>query len=245
MRRQLREARSRFEATQWTRVIEAGQRGNRQALTVLCQGYWQPIYGFIRARGFDAERARDLTQGDFTEVLSPRGLSKVRRNCGHFRNWLRRVAVSHVCNVLAHERAAVWGGNAVHVTIDVDVAEEELRLDATEMARPDRLFDRCWARAVTSQALARVREDFAQRGRARLFARFEAILSGDDDSDGETDAELGEMLGWSAVHVRVDRCRMKKEAVMLYKRYLRAEVGRTVAGVAVDDELRLLSQALA
>ncbi len=243
MRRELREARSRFEATQWTRVIEAGQRGDRQAIATLCQTYWQPVYGFIRARGFEAERARDLTQGVFAEVLSPRGLNTVRRNCGQFRNWLRSVAMYHACNVLDHERAITWGGKAVHVSIDVDVAEEELRLESTEMSRPDRLFDRCWARAVTSQALGRVRDEFARRGRARLFARFEAILSGDDD--GVTDAELGEMLGWSALHVRVDRCRMKKEAVDMYRRYLRDEVGRTVPAAAVDDELRLLSQALA
>lgn len=244
MRRASEESQSRFQATQWTRVIEASQRGDREALATLCQTYWRPVYGFLRAKGFAVERARDLTQGVFAEVLAPGGLRTVRRSsCHQFRNWLRSVAMHHAFSVLDYERTEKRGGNAVHVTIDVDIAEEELRLDSTEMARPDRLFDRSWARAITSQALARVRDEFTRRGRAPLFSRFEALLA-DDDESGVTDEDLGDMLGWSALHVRVDRCHMKKDAIAMYRRYLRDEVARTVPAAAVDDELRLLLQAL-
>jgi hypothetical protein len=53
------------------------------------------------------------------------------------------------------------------------------------------------------------------------------------------------LLGRTAVDLRVERCRMKKRLEARYRRYLREEIGETVAGEReVDDEIRYLLDAL-
>src|SRR5262245_26711360 len=54
-----------FQTTQWSVVLRAGsaEAEHQTALATLCQDYWRPVYGYIRWRGYDAEAARDLTQG--------------------------------------------------------------------------------------------------------------------------------------------------------------------------------------
>jgi RNA polymerase sigma-70 factor (ECF subfamily) len=230
--------------TQWTRVIEAGQRGDRAALSDLCQAYWQPIYGFIRARGFPPDRAEEFTQGVFAQILNPKGLASVRRDCGRFRNWLRKVAVRHASRVLNDERRPVGGVKPIPVSIDTAAAEEEFRLESRADLSADRVFDRCWARVVVNRAIARLRQEYVWGGRERQFSRLEALLT--DEDDGSSDAELAQALGWTEVHVRVDRWQMKQKAHALCEGYLREEIGRTVATrSAIEDEIRVLWEALA
>ena len=243
MRGLLGNARRSFKTTQWTRVIEAGQRGDRQALAALCQAYWQPIYGFIRARGFAPDRAEEFTQGVFAQLMNPKGLASVRRDCGRFRNWLRKVAIRHASRVLSNERPLVDGVPATAISIDTAAAEEEFHFESHAELAADRVFDRCWARVVVNRAIARLRQEYVWTGRERRFSRLEALLT--DEDDGSSDAELAEALGWTEVHVRVDRWHMKKKAQALCKGYLRDEISRTVTSPsAIDDEIRILWEAL-
>jgi hypothetical protein len=49
---------ARFPTTQWSRVTTAAGRDDgeaREALAMLCQAYWYPIYAFVRHRGFSSE----------------------------------------------------------------------------------------------------------------------------------------------------------------------------------------------
>ncbi len=59
-----------FPTTRWSRVAAAGGPGDREALAELCAAYWFPVYAFVRRKGYDAERALDLTQGYFACALS-------------------------------------------------------------------------------------------------------------------------------------------------------------------------------
>ena len=62
----------RFETTQWSEVLLAGNRehtGARDALDRLCRKYWFPVYATLRRRGTNHADAEDLTQAFFAEVL--------------------------------------------------------------------------------------------------------------------------------------------------------------------------------
>jgi hypothetical protein len=57
-----------FVSTHWTIVLKAGDSAATSAqalsaLSELCQIYWQPLYIFLRKRGYEREDAQDLTQG--------------------------------------------------------------------------------------------------------------------------------------------------------------------------------------
>jgi RNA polymerase sigma-70 factor (ECF subfamily) len=243
MERLFRRAIARFQTTQWSRVIEAGRGGGRDALAELCQAYWQPIYCFIRARGFCPADAEDLTQGLFASLLAPGALDNVDPRRGRFRSWLRSTARHFLCNELDRRRAKSRGGGQLPISIDGEQAEESLRLASKEADMPDRIFDRGWALTVTARALERVRADYVREGKGEAFGRLERLLSGEELET--TDAELSRVLGRTAVDLRVERCRMKKRLEARYRRYLREEIGETVARAhEVDDEIRHLLDAL-
>jgi RNA polymerase sigma-70 factor (ECF subfamily) len=61
-----------FPTTRWTLVVAAGdpQRTEaRSALVSLCEGYWYPLYAYVRRRGYPADQAQDLTQEFFVRLL--------------------------------------------------------------------------------------------------------------------------------------------------------------------------------
>jgi RNA polymerase sigma-70 factor (ECF subfamily) len=230
-----------FKTTQWTGVIEPSRGGNRQALTALYEAYRQPVYCFIRARGFPPDRATDLTHDVFATLLSPKGLLTVDRSrCRRFRSWLCKVTKNRLCNVRDHDNAKVNGGGMPHVSIGDDLPEEEMWLASQDGLTPERIFDRCWALAANRRTLARMREEYEKAGKARLFSRLEMLLC-----DDASDAELAEALEMSLVHVRVNRWRLKKQARAMYERYLREEIAGTVDDPhAVEDEIHFLFHAL-
>jgi DNA-directed RNA polymerase specialized sigma24 family protein len=230
-----------FKTTHWTEVIEPSRRGNRQALTAFYEAYRQPVYCFIRARGFPPDRAADLTHDVFATLLTSKGLPTVDRGRRRrFRSWLRRVTHHYLCNVRDHDAAVVHGGGKVHVSIGPDLPEEEMWLASLDGLTPERMFDRCWALAANRRTLARMREEYEKAGKARRFALIEMLLCAD-----ASDAELAEALQMSLVHVRVKRHQLREEAQAKYKRYLRDEIAGTVEDPhAVEDELHFLRDAL-
>ena len=51
---------ARFPTTHWSRVTAAAGRDDgeaREALAMLCQAYWYPIYALVRHHGFSPEQA--------------------------------------------------------------------------------------------------------------------------------------------------------------------------------------------
>jgi hypothetical protein len=73
-----------FPSTHWSVVFAAG-RGEAEpemagaALAELCQGYWAPLYGFVRSRGHTVHDAQDLTQSFFAYMLEQEQLFKELR----------------------------------------------------------------------------------------------------------------------------------------------------------------------
>ena len=55
----------RFPTTSWTMIVNARDRDPkvaREALDRLCRGYWNPVFAFVRRKGFDPDQAGDRTQ---------------------------------------------------------------------------------------------------------------------------------------------------------------------------------------
>jgi hypothetical protein len=82
---------SQFPTTRWTLVVAAaGPQGKdaRSALVSLCEGYWYPLYAYIRRRGYPPDQAQDLTQEFFIRVLEGRYLDRADPEKGRFRAFL-------------------------------------------------------------------------------------------------------------------------------------------------------------
>src|SRR5436309_8647335 len=92
-----------FTQTHWTLVVTAGGPTSteaRDALNKLCQGYWYPLYAFIRSKGNDSHKAKDLTQSFFTHLLETEMIKKVDQKEGRFRSFL----LASLTNFLHDER---------------------------------------------------------------------------------------------------------------------------------------------
>ena len=77
----------------WSVVLEARDAADRArrkiAVGQLLALYWEPVYRLLRRRGFDAEAAKDLTQGFFTSFLERNFLRYVDPPRGEFSAFLR------------------------------------------------------------------------------------------------------------------------------------------------------------
>ena len=231
-----------FKTTQWGRIIQASQGNAPEALAELCQAYREPVYSYLRSRGFGHEVAEDLTQGLFASLLAPGKLAQADPGRGRFRDWLRKAAENHSCNHLDHTRALKRGGREEHLSIGPDIHEESIREASREPASPDRIFDRYWANTVIARALTRLRDDYVSEGKGDLFDHTEGILS--QEGPCATDAEFAQIAKKTTIAIRVARHRLKEDMQPRFRRYLREEIGLTVEGPdAIDDELRILIDA--
>jgi RNA polymerase sigma-70 factor (ECF subfamily) len=233
----------RFETTRWSVVLKAQQgstRGVRQALSTLLEAYWEPIYAYIRRRGYTVEEAEDLTQGYFLLLLEKDYLDGVHPSKGRLRSFLLASAKHFLANEWDKEQALKRGGGIQKIPLDTTGAEGRYREHAVEALSPDKVFERQWALAVLERALEGLRCKAVEAGTDRQFERLRPYLVGGEVKTPYKSA--AEDLGMSegAVKTAVHRLRRR------FGRLLRAEIAETVAQPEdVDAELRHLLEVLA
>jgi RNA polymerase sigma-70 factor (ECF subfamily) len=231
-----------FRTTHWSVVLSAGQSDSRlaqAALEDLCQGYWYPIYSFVRRRGFSPEDAEDLTQEFFSRLLANRGLTTVHPAKGRFRSFL----LASLKNLLANEwnraRTQKRGGGVPLLSLDAKPAEERFQLEPQENATPETIFERRWAETLLERVLLRVRAEWNQRDKQQRFDTLKVFLS---DRRGEVPfAEVAAKLDTTVPALRSVVHKLRE----LYRRVFLDEIAQTVDDPGeVEDEVRRLFAAL-
>ena len=111
----------RFQTTRWSLVLTArddARVDSERALAELCQGYWQPLYAYVRRQGHGADQACDLTQGYFLRLLEKRFLDDVKPEAGRFRAFLL-VSLKHfLSSEREREQALKRGGGKPPISLD-------------------------------------------------------------------------------------------------------------------------------
>ncbi|MCU0864975.1 MAG: sigma-70 family RNA polymerase sigma factor [Planctomycetes bacterium] len=224
-----------FRPTRWSLVLRAADDGDagQQAMAELCATYWPPVYHYFRRTTGDRHRAEDLTQGLFERLLAKRSLAEADPLRGRFRNWLLACASHHLANVNEAERALKRGGGAVTFALDAGPEEARLAQQVPDPAeRPEQAFTRRWIAAVVDRTLLVLQQEFARRGRERLFAAARPFVDLDQDPGPMREAAAAAGVHEGAFKVAVHRLRER------FHEALRAELARTVdTDDDVDDEL--------
>jgi RNA polymerase sigma factor (sigma-70 family) len=232
----------RFETTQWSLVLAAGQGGSRtaeQALARLCALYWYPVFAFVRRKGHLPEDAQDLTQGFFARLLETNFLESVDRRKGKFRSFLLASLNHFLANERDRANAAKRGGGQAPISLDEQDAENRYLHEPQSDLSPERIFERQWALAVLERSLARLREEYGTAGKARHFDLLKGFLTR-DTHDGAYDP-VAQELNVSAGSIAVAVHRMRQR----YRELVRAEIADTVASPGeIDEEMRALFAAL-
>ena len=185
----------------------------REALSAFCEASWRPVYGIIRAQGYAAADAEDLTQAYFTRFLEKDYARDARAWQGCFRPFLR-VSIRHfLSNERDRTRAVKRGGGRAPLSLDDSGEGRSLREPADGLT-PEVLLERQRAEETLKRAVDRLRAEFEAAGRAERFARLEGRLVGE-----HTPASFGTIardwgVGKSAVRVTLLRLRRRLAAIL-------------------------------
>ena len=222
-------------------LSSAPENPARNALQILCQSYWYPLYAYVRHRGHGPDDARDLTQSFFLHLLEKNKLALANPDRGRFRSFL----LGALKNFLANDwhRASAQKRNAARNSLplspDFDAAEIRYRRESSDNATPERLYERRWALTLLDAVLIDLQSEYAAGGRAKLFEHLKSYLTGDDSAPSHAQTAADLCLSEGAVQVTIHRLRKK------YRELLRAHITRTVESpIQVDDEIRDLFLAL-
>lgn len=238
----------RFTTTRWSIVLAAGGRPSvvadkeaSEALAVLCQTYWYPLYAYVRRRGHDPEEARDLTQSFFLRLLDKNVIAAADPQRGRFRSFLLTVLKNFLANEWKSASAEKRGGGhrQLAISADFDSAERQYGREPADTLTPERLYERRWALTLLDAVLLELQNQYVEAGRGNLFEGLKPYLTGDASapSHAETAAKLN--LSEGATQVSIHRLRRK------YRELLRVHIEQTVESPdQVEQEIRDLFRAV-
>src|ERR1700685_2027584 len=175
---------SRFPTTRWTLVVAASApqaKEARSALVSLCEGYWYPLYAYVRRRGYQADQAQDLTQEFFIRVLEGRYLDRADPEKGRFRSFLLTSLKFFVADEEDRGRALKRGGGVL-VPLEFSSGEERYQREPTHDETPERIFERRWALSLLDRVVERLRNEFVHHGQPEHFERLKLFLLGQSDA---------------------------------------------------------------
>ncbi|MBL8879625.1 MAG: sigma-70 family RNA polymerase sigma factor [Phycisphaerales bacterium] len=200
-----------FPNTQLSAVRAAGsadEAARRPACERIIRAYWKPLYKYIRLKWrCDAERAKDLTQGFFSDVIERGLIARFDSTRSAFRTYLRTCADGFVSNEMKAAGRIKRGGHVAVLPLDFGTAEGEI--SAAEQiasqdgaADPAAAFDHEWLRSLMEQSVDALRMYCHRRGWAGHFALFEQYdLCDEPQRESTTYQLLGERHGLSESQV--------------------------------------------
>ena len=220
-----------FQQTRWTLVHRVGcvsEEGAR-AMEELCAIYYEPVYQFVRRRVSDEERAADLTQAFFENLLQKSSLGNPDPGKGRFRSYLLGAVKHFLRDEQVKSTVARRGGGTEVVELDEELLGEN---------DGHRHFDRDWALAVISRAYEAVSLTMEEAGKGKHLEVLRPWLDGGQSGDSaEAASELG--LGANAFKVAIHRLREKFRAAV------RDEIRATMTDdEAVEEEFSYLIEVL-
>ncbi len=176
---------TRLSVIERVRGTDGAQR--RQALDLLCEAYWKPVYKYVRLRwGRAPADAQDLTQGFFVEMFERESLKRFDSSKSRLRTYLRLCIDSFVINEDKAAHRQKRGGGVEHLTLDFSGAEQELggaALIVDDLGCSQSLeefFEKEWIRSLFSLAVDDLSRHCVRSQRQRAFRIFEAYdLEGD------------------------------------------------------------------
>ena len=227
-----------FAPTRWSVVLKAARQagpGAEEALAILCETYWFPLYAFVRRQGHSPHDAEDLTQAFFARLLEKRYLENIQREGGRFRSFLLTALKRFLANEWDRARTEKRGGKRTIIALEGGSAESRYQIEPAHELSPDKLFERQWAQALLDRVMNRLREEHANEGKADWFARLSGTLG--RPRGAAPYRELAAALGTTEAAVKMGAHRLRAR----YRALLRAEVAHTVAQPEeIEEEIRHL-----
>ena len=236
-----------FLTTHWSLVegVEAASADdkNRALIGLLLKQYWKPVYCYLRRKGYDNERAKDLTQAFFHEVvLGRRLIQKADRSKGSFRSFLL-IALNRY---LASAHAADTAQKRIprDKLVSLDLADAQSFRQASTHFTPEESFDYAWVSALLERVLGDVKARCYQQGQTVYWHVFrERILA--PIMNGQEVPSLPELCH----KYDIESPRVASNMIVTVKRRFRSTLREHLCNTVtsddeIDDELGRISQFL-
>ena len=173
----------------------------RDAFGDLVQGYWKPVYKYLRIQWREAhEDAQELTQAFFADAFQREWLARFQPEKARFRTFVRLCVDRFVMNARQSASRLKRGGDTPSLSLDFFGAEEELAKRG--LAAPpdaDAFFRQEFVRTLFQRAVDEVRAEYNEAGRSlpvKLFERYDL-----DPPDDVSYAMLASEFGLTTAQV--------------------------------------------
>lgn len=231
-----------FATTQWSLVLEAGDRSApeaNQALAELCSAYWLPLYSFARRKGYSRADAADRTQEFFSRLIEKSFLETADPERGRFRTFLLTLFERFLAKEFEKDHAIKRGGANTILSFDFDVAESQCSTVLLDHQTAERVFEQQWAMTLLHRVVGQLDDEYVSKGKGDFFDRCRVFLNGGSGKAVYSEVARDLKMTEGALRVAVHRLRER------FRDLLRLEVAGTVASEQeVDDELIALRKAI-
>jgi len=234
-----------FQSTHWTlieRAVSSDKKEADQALTIIFQSYWPPLYVFARYKGLSVEDAEDVVQKFFSDLCEKGLLEKACPEKGKLRTFFLTVVERLILQKTRGDLAQKRGGGQTTFSIDQAREEKWINSEPLENKNPESIFDKRWALAVLEQALLALREEYLKKDNASLFDSLKSHLGWSEGEDSYENIARNHQMTEGAVRVAVYRLRKK------YKGALETQIAETIGSAnkeLIREEIEHLFAAIA
>jgi hypothetical protein len=147
-----------FLTTQWSLIenIQDGKDQEKALIGFLLKQYWKPVYCYLRRSGYDNERAKDLTQGFFHEVVLNRDLvGRADQSRGRFRAF-----VLHALKQYAHKQDFKEKAQRriEQEAVSFDMEEEPILPESVVKRTAEESYHYAWLSSLLEHVLDEVKE---------------------------------------------------------------------------------------
>ena len=162
-----------FLTTQWSLIegIKAGEDKDRALIGHLLEGYWKPVYCYLRRKGYDNEHAKDLTQAFFHEVVLNRDLvRRADQTKGRFRSFLLYALNRYMAKQSLKEKALKRIPKEKVVCLDL--VEPPALPESVANASAEESYHYAWLSALLERVLSSVKAECYEQGMETHWALF-------------------------------------------------------------------------
>ena len=161
--------------TRWSRINAARKPDSEcsfEALSVICEDYWYPIYGHLRNQGISVQDSQDITQGFLSSIIREGHLGGVEIRGRSFR--------SVIIGALEKYRSQPEKeGLDSDDSVDTSWAENRLASENLDpRLDPENAFDRRWAILLLEKGMKLLCAEYYATGRGEEFETLKSSILG-------------------------------------------------------------------
>jgi len=232
-------ARQKFLTTHWSMLEGIKKRGDkeRNLIGLLLDRYWKPVYCYLRRKGYDNEKAKDLTQGFFHEVVLNRDLiDRADPSKGSFRTLLLHALNHYVVD--EHRKESAQKHIPKDKLVRLDIADPPVLPEIVDEFGPEETFNYAWKADLLERALSEVKESYVKQGMESHWNVFRDRLL-KPLTDNQQPAALKEICRQYGIENEATVSHMLETVKRRFQSVLRKQVRQTVlTGQVVEEELK-------